>query len=178
MSQQANSAPVSLSSASRVKRQQNMLLFTAISVMVLIFSQASSYLINTHIPLGDSVAILDPVLYFTHIRNLGGVFGMAQGKGWLFAVFSFALLSGLIVYLWRARDLHRFEYLCFGFVAGGGFSNVLDRLIYGSVIDFIDVRGIPLWQYIFNTADVFIHVGLWPLLVYSLMSMRSQDTNA
>lgn len=150
-----------------------MLLFAAISLLALLASQTSSYLINTHIPLGNSVAIADPVLYFTHIRNLGGVFGMAQGKGWLFALFSFALLSGLIAYLWRARGLQRFEYLCFGFVAGGGFSNVLDRLVYGSVVDFIDVRGIPFWQYIFNTADVFIHVGLWPLLIYSLMASRN-----
>ena len=150
-----------------------MLLFAVITALVLAGSQASSYLINTNIPLGDSVAVFDPALYFTHIRNLGGVFGMAQGKGWLFALFSFALLTGLVIYLWRASGLQKFEYLCFGFVAGGGFSNVLDRLIYGSVVDFIDVRGIPFWHYIFNTADVFIHVGLWPLLIYSLMASRN-----
>lgn len=152
-----------------------MMLFAAIALLVLLASQASSYLINENIPLGNSVTVLDPILYFTHIRNLGGVFGMAQGKGWLFALFSFALLTGLTVYLWRASSLQRFEYICFGFVAGGGFSNVLDRLVYGSVVDFIDVRGIPLWQYIFNTADVFIHVGLWPLLIFSLMASRSSS---
>lgn len=177
MSQQANSDSTSQNaSTSPSQRQHSMLLFAVVALLVLAGSQASSYLINANIPLGDSVAIFDPALYFTHIRNLGGVFGMAQGKGWLFALFSFALLTGLIVYLWRARDLQTFEYLCFGFVAGGGFSNVLDRLVYGSVVDFIDVRGIPFWHYIFNTADVFIHVGLWPLLIYSLMASR-QNTS-
>lgn len=175
MSQQAKSDATTLSqetNASQKERHQSLLLFFAVATLVLVGSQLSSYFINANIPIGNSVAIFDPVLFFTHIRNLGGVFGMAQGKGWLFALFSFALLTGLVIYLWRARGIPKLEYLCFGFVAGGGFSNVLDRLVYGSVVDFIDVRGIPFWHYIFNTADVFIHVGLWPLLIFSLLATR------
>jgi signal peptidase II len=176
VSQQANSnSPVQEKTTDLKQRRASMLLFAGIALLVLLASQASSYLINENIPLGNSVAVLDPSLYFTHIRNLGGVFGMAQGKGWLFAVFSFALLTGLVVYLWRSSSLQRYEYICFGFVAGGGFSNVLDRLVYGSVVDFIDIRGIPFWHYIFNTADVFIHVGLWPLLIFSLIAARHNN---
>lgn len=176
MSQQANSnRPIQEKTTNLKQRKASILLFGCIALLVLLASQASSYLINENIPLGNSVAVLDPALYFTHIRNMGGVFGMAQGKGWLFAIFSFALLTGLVVYLWRSSSLQRYEYICFGFVAGGGFSNVLDRLVYGSVVDFIDVRGIPFWQYIFNTADVFIHVGLWPLLIFSLIASRHNN---
>jgi signal peptidase II len=49
----------------------------------------------------------------------------------------------------------------------------LDRVIYGSVIDFIDVQNIPLWNYIFNTADLMIHVGIWPMLALSLYLPKS-----
>jgi signal peptidase II len=58
-------------------------------------------------------------------------------------------------------------------VVGGGASNVLDRLFYGSVVDFINVQHIPFWHYIFNTADVMVHAGLWPLLYFSLFPGKS-----
>ena len=47
---------------------------------------------------------------------------------------------------------------------------VVFGLAYGAVIDFIDIQGIPRWNYIFNTADVAIHVGLWPLAIGTLVS--------
>lgn len=145
--------------------------FFTISVACLALAQLGSYLVNTRIPLGSSVEI-SSVLHFTHIRNMGGVFGLAQGQGWIFAVFSVLLIAALVVYLLRGRQVRVYEFLCFGFIAGGGLSNVLDRLVYGSVIDFIDIRGIPFWHYIFNTADTFVHIGLWPMLFIGLFWHR------
>ena len=141
--------------------------FSSIALVCLSISQFSSYLIEQAIAQGDSLEI-SAFLHFTHIRNMGGVFGMAQGHGWVFALFSVALIAGLIAYLWRSRQVRVYEFICFGLVAGGGMSNILDRLIYGSVIDFIDLKGIPYWHYVFNTADTFIHMGLWPMLFISI----------
>lgn len=153
------------------QRSRYLAIFIAISVACLALSQLGSYLINTRIPLGTSVEI-SSVLHFTHIRNMGGVFGLAQGQGWIFAVFSVLLIAALVIYLLRGRQVRVYEFVCFGFIAGGGLSNVLDRLVYGSVIDFIDIRGIPFWHYIFNTADTFVHVGLWPMLLIGLFWHR------
>lgn len=152
-------------------RTRHFVWFGVIALLCLSLSQLGSYLIYQYLPQGDSIVIL-PVLHFTHIRNLGGVFGMAQGQGWLFALFSLGLIAALVVYLWKSAQVRTYEFLCFGFVAGGGTSNVLDRLIYGSVIDFINVQGIPYWNYIFNTADTFIHIGLWPMLFIALFWQR------
>lgn len=149
------------------QRTRHFVWFTAIAVLCLGISQLSSYLIEQTIVQGDS-RVISSFLYFTHIRNMGGVFGMAQGHGGLFALFSVALIAGLIAYLWRSPQVRTYEFICFGLVAGGGLSNILDRLIYGSVIDFIDVQGIPYWHYVFNTADTFIHMGLWPMLFISI----------
>lgn len=152
-------------------RSRHFFWFAAIAAACLAISQLGSYLVENSIPQGNSVVVL-PFLHFTHIRNLGGVFGMAQGQGWIFALFSVALLSALVFYLLRSEHVRHYEFICFGFVAGGGASNILDRLIYGSVIDFIDVQGIPFWHYVFNTADTFIHLGLWPMLFIGLFLHR------
>jgi signal peptidase II len=154
-------------------RARPLLCFSLIALICLAVSQLGSYLVQQNIPQGSSV-VVTPFLYFTHIRNLGGVFGMAQGQGWIFALFSFALLAALLFYLLKSTQVRFYEFICFGLVAGGGASNILDRLIYGSVIDFIDVQGIPYWHYIFNTADTFIHLGLWPMLFIGLFLHRDQ----
>ena len=157
-----------------LSRKQLLRRFTLIALAVIVISQTGSYLVNTYIPIGSSIE-LGQFLYFTHIRNMGGVFGMFQGRGWIFGLFSLLLIIALIVYLIRSRGVQPYEYICFGFVVGGGTSNVLDRLIYGSVIDFIDIQQIPFWHYVFNTADVMVHVGLWPMLYFSLRGGSSRD---
>ena len=149
------------------QRATYLTLFAAIAVACLIAAQLIGYLVNTRIP-ENSTVIINSLVHFTHIRNHGGVFGMLQGSGWLFALISALLLIGVTLFLALGKDLHRYEYVCFGFIVGGGASNVLDRFVYGSVIDFIDIQHIPYWNYVFNTADVMVHIGIWPMLLLGI----------
>lgn len=158
-------------------RRYLMGVFFAVGLTAFALSQLSSYLINTHIPQGETV-VVNSFLHFTHIRNLGGVFGIFQGKGWVFAVISSLLILALVWYLLKSRHVQPYEFACFGFIAGGGTSNVMDRLVYGSVVDFINVQHIPYWHYIFNTADVMVHIGLWPMLFMSLFGKRDSDQSS
>ena len=153
------------------KPQRHFRLFILTAGLCLLVAQLVGYWVNANIPEGSSLQI-NALLNFTHVRNHGGVFGMAQGQGWLFGAFSVLLLAGICAYLWFGAVLARVEYLCFGLIVGGGASNILDRWVYGSVIDFIDVQGIPYWHYVFNTADVMIHLGIWPMLALTLFASR------
>lgn len=153
------------------KPQRHFRLFIITAGLCLLVAQLVGYWVNASIPEGSSLQI-NALLNFTHVRNHGGVFGMAQGQGWLFGAFSVLLLAGVCAYLWFGAVLARIEYLCFGLIVGGGASNILDRWVYGSVIDFIDVQGIPYWHYVFNTADVMIHLGIWPMLALTLFASR------
>ena len=151
-----------------------MYLYGCLVLGVLIVCQLSSFWINENLPQNTSLEIND-FLYFTHIRNFGGIFGLGQDMGWLFGLISLFLLIGVSAYLWMRPATRRYEYICFGFIVGGGLSNVLDRQIYGSVIDFIDIQNIPFWSYIFNTADLMIHVGIWPMLILSLTASEISE---
>lgn len=145
----------------------NISLYLGISISVVMLSQLIGWWVNNNIELGTTWEI-NGLIHFTHIRNYGGIFGLAQGMGWLFGLISISLLIGVTAYLWFSKEVSRYEFICFGFIVGGGASNILDRLIYGSVIDFIDIQHIPYWNYIFNTADVMVHVGIWPMLLISI----------
>ncbi len=146
-------------------------LFAAVALAVLGAAQAAGWWINGNIPLYASIE-WNGLVHLTHIRNHGGIFGLLQGHGWLFGLFSLALLGGISIWLYCGARISRLEFACFGCIAGGGLSNVLDRIVHGSVIDYIDLQQIPWWNYVFNLADVMIHIGIWPMIVYGLFAAR------
>lgn len=156
-------------------KKTNLTLFSLLALFSTVISQLSGFWVNRWLAVGESHQVFS-FLYMTHVRNFGGIFGFKQGSGWWFAAFAGVVLLGLILYIWRTKDMVRLEYLCFACIIGGGLSNILDRFLYGSVIDYFDVRGIPHWHYIFNTADVLIHVGIWPMLIYSFWP-RGEDAS-
>lgn len=154
----------------------NMTLYLGVTVVVTLLSQYSGIWVNNNIELNTSIEV-NTLLHLTHIRNYGGIFGFGQGHGWLFGIISVALLAGVSAYLLAGKKVRRYEYICFGFIVGGGLSNIIDRLLRGSVIDFIDVQHIPYWNYVFNVADVMVHVGIWPLLIMSLIDGAAQQNS-
>ena len=105
------------------KPQRHFRLFILTAGLCLLVAQLVGYWVNASIPEGSSLQI-NALLNFTHVRNHGGVFGMAQGQGWLFGALSVLLLAGVCAYLWFGAVLARVEYLCFGLIVGGGASIV------------------------------------------------------
>ena len=154
-----------------------MTFFAGLAFFVLAISQLSSYLINTHLDINETY-VVNSFIHFTHIRNLGGIFGIFHGMIWSFAVFSAVILLAVIIYLATHKSAKLYEYLCLGCIVGAGASNILDRILYGGVVDFIDIQQIPYWNYVFNTADVMIHVGLWPLLFITLYYQNRTGSSA
>lgn len=150
-----------------------MALFAGVAAGALLLSQAAGLWVDANIPRNATLEV-SRLVHFTHIRNHGGVFGIAQGMGWLFGLAGAAMLAGVTAWLALSRTARRREYLCFGLVAGGGASNLLDRAVRGGVIDYIDVQHIPYWHYVFNAADVMVHAGVWPLLVLGLAADRKR----
>jgi len=147
------------------------LVFCLTALLVLALSQLSSYLIDASLAIGETW-VINPFLYFTHVRNLGGTFGVLQGHGYWFAGLSVVIIAICSVAFVRSKPTHWVQAMLFGFIIGGGTANVVDRLVRGSVVDFINVQGIPHWQYVFNTADVFIHLGIWPTLLIAFLQGR------
>lgn len=141
--------------------------FVIAVVLTLAVAQLGSYLVDSHLPIGETY-IVNSVIHLTHVRNTGGVFGSFEGNGASLAMLAAALLIGISVYLLRDRTVDLFDVICIGFWVGAGASNILDRLLYGGVVDFIDIQGIPHWHYIFNTADAMIHLGVWPFVIRHL----------
>jgi signal peptidase II len=159
-----------------MKQNGKIATFCLTALLVLALSQLSSYLVDSRLAVGDTY-IVNAFLHITHVRNIGGTFGLFPGHGFIFAGLSVVIMIVCSIAFLNSKPTHWIQAMLFGFIIGGGAANVADRLIRGSVVDFINVQGIPHWQYIFNTADVFIHLGIWPTLLIGFLYARKEDAS-
>ncbi len=105
-------------------------------------------------------------------RNKGGVFGIVQGANYLFILFSLLALF-LLLWVYERSNKERFSTnLALGCIFAGAVGNLIDRLLYDCVRDFIDLHvGAKHWP-TFNLADVFICAGVGLIAWYSLAPGR------
>jgi signal peptidase II len=142
-----------------------MKLLAVVAGGVLILDQATKALILMHLPLGGSVPVIPGFFDLTHVHNPGGAFGFlsamsAEVRSLLFVAVSL-LAVGLIVYFyWQTPP--RQGVLAFGLalVFGGAVGNLVDRIRFGIVVDFLDVYIRDLHWPAFNVADSAITVGV------------------
>lgn len=145
------------------------------ALFVLGADQGSKYWILNVLDLPDlRQVVLLPVLNLTFVRNQGVTFGLLNGLGsWShFALAGVALVVVGALCLWMRRADNAMAAVAIGAIAGGAIGNVIDRLRYGAVVDFIHAH-IGDWSwYVFNVADAAIVCGVAVLLVESQMKRR------
>lgn len=90
---------------------------------------------------------------FNFVKNMGTVFGLFQGHNLAFILINITVILFIVYYLRKENSLI--------FILGGALGNLIDRLIYGYVVDFIDLK---IWPS-FNLADVFIIMGIILLIL-------------
>ncbi len=148
-----------------------------VALLVLIADQATKawVLYGLDLPALGSVAVL-PVLSLTMVWNHGVTFGLMAGLGaagaWLLAAVALLVVALLIV--WMRRTDRAPVAAALGAIAGGATGNVIDRLRFGAVVDFIHAHAHALgWSwYVFNVADASIVCGVGVLMLDSLFDRR------
>ena len=134
--------------------------------LVIVSDQLSKLWIRTNLAIGESLPIIDR-LSFIHIRNTGSAFGLLSNQTFLIIVISIAALLFILLFLRYLSPATTLSVVAIGLLMGGALGNLIDRLRFGSVTDFIYFR---LWGDFhwpaFNIADASIVVGVC-LLIYS-----------
>ncbi len=125
------------------------------------------------LPARVSVPVL-PFLNLTMVWNRGITFGLlSSDSGWgaaLLAAVALGVVAALAVWLWQAERMA--VALALGAVAGGAVGNVIDRIAYGAVVDFLHAHAWGWSWYVFNVADAAIVGGVGLLLLDSLLAGR------
>lgn len=136
-------------------------------ISVLIADQLSKYIVVTNFKLGQKYPVVDDWFVLTYIHNPGAAFGMLEGKFWFFMGAALMVVAGMIYYTFRYNPPRIVKY-ALGLIAGGALGNLVDRIFYKSVIDFISIG----WWPVFNLADVGITAGSIILICFMLYQER------
>ena len=134
--------------------------------LIIASDQLSKLWIRTHLRIGESLHLFGR-LSFLHLSNAGSAFGLLSNQTFLIIVISIAALLFILLFLRYLSPATTLSIAAIGLLMGGALGNLIDRLRFGSVTDFIYFR---LWGdfhwYTFNIADASIVVGVC-LLIYS-----------
>ena len=145
-----------------------------IALIVLVADQLTKAAIVSHLAYGTygedrgAIAVIRNFFYLVHVGNTGAAWSMFSGQSVLLAVLALATL--VAIFIWREALALREKrsQLCFGLLCGGIVGNVVDRLRYGHVIDFIDLHFGSYVYPSFNVADSGICIGVVLYLWHSL----------
>ncbi len=144
--------------------------FAVISAFTVFFSVLIDFItkriVMTNMSLGESIPLIKNVLHLTFTTNDGAAFGWFDDARWLFMSMSVIMIIGLTALLIFWDDKSPLFYISTSMVIGGGIGNMIDRIAYKEVVDFIDFCAFDFWVYIFNAADTFVCVGVGLLLIY------------
>tara|TARA_X000000368_G_scaffold374524_1_gene326254 strand:- start:508 stop:984 length:477 start_codon:yes stop_codon:yes gene_type:complete len=146
-----------------------------ILILILVFiDQISKYWILSFLELGESFNLL-PFLDLTLIFNSGIAFGLLDNLGNLGSWLLYLLVSGIIIYFTylTLKAESKTESLIMLLILSGGLGNVIDRTIYGYVVDFIHFNFNGYSFYVFNFADSLITVGA--ILYIWFFFIRNKD---
>ncbi|MDC9725271.1 MAG: signal peptidase II [Gammaproteobacteria bacterium] len=154
-----------------------MLKYLWLSGLIIVLDQVSKWVMVSWLSLYETVAVI-PYFNLTMAHNTGAAFSFLAGAGgwqrWFFVGLAVVISIGLFIWLHKLAKT-RLEAISISLILGGAIGNVIDRLYFGYVIDFLDVYyGTYHWP-AFNIADSAIVVGAALLIVDSFRAEPESD---
>ncbi|GGE22373.1 lipoprotein signal peptidase [Marinithermofilum abyssi] len=140
--------------------------YYGIAVAVLLLDQVTKWFVLHRMELYESIPVWDDVFHITSHRNRGAAFGILQNQQWLFIGITVVVTAVLLVYIYRLRKEGAMMLWSLSLILGGAVGNLIDRVRFGEVVDFLDFR---LIHYpIFNVADSAIVIGVCLMVIVTL----------
>ena len=146
----------------------------SLAALVLLADQATKWLVLQTMPLGEVIPITG-FFNLVHVRNPGAAFSFLADAGgwqrWLFAAFAIGV-SALLIFMMRRAPEQRLFCFAAALVIGGAIGNLIDRLVFGEVIDFLDFHWQGWHWPAFNIADSGITLGAFLIIADEFLRMR------
>jgi signal peptidase II len=152
-----------------------------LSALILAADRLTKVWVSSHIPMGGAIPIIPRLLRITHWTNDGAAFSLfadsASPHTVRWTLISFSLLATIVVLVAMIRLGSRFTLttVALALIFAGALGNVHDRIVYGSVVDFIEVHIYTYHWPDFNIADSSIVIGACMLMLDSLLPKKSSN---
>ena len=139
------------------------------------FDQWTKYFIKSNFSLYQSKPIIENFFHLTYITNDGMAFGLSfPGGKKLLLLMTIVLTLFIIIFLWKERNGHPLLKYGLVFILSGAFGNLIDRLLNGEVVDFLDFMVGDFHWYVFNIADSSVSIGMVLFIIHSFISNKEE----
>ena len=145
-----------------------------VGAVLIIIDQIIKYFVSAYLQPVGSVSVIDNIFSLTYVENKGVAFGMFSDMRWIFVALTSILLVIIIFYMFKKRPKGKFFYVCAALIIGGGIGNLIDRIFYGYVIDYLSLSFFPP---VCNFADYCITAGTIMLVIYLLFFSDILDSS-
>lgn len=144
-----------------------------ITILVLLLDQFIKYMVNKFMELNTSINIIPNFFSIFYVKNKGAAFSILEDNTILIVIISVIFIVILDYYIKKEKNFTKLSVISLGMIMGGIFGNLMDRIIYHSVIDYLSIGNFP----IFNLADIGITVGVGLLIISELLKLRKDRDN-
>ncbi len=134
-----------------------------ISVAVIILDQIFKLLAIGMLKPIEKITVIDGLLDFSYVENRGMAFGLLSNQRWIFITLTSAVIIALLIAIFRLKPQHMTFYVAAALLIGGGVGNMIDRILYGFVVDYIKLSFFPP---VCNFADYCVTAGVIVFLIY------------
>ena len=141
----------------------------SVSSFIVIVDRLTKYILFRNLSEGESVRVVPGLFHITLVLNSGAAFGLFKGRSVFFTLSTAFVIVFICFYIWRGKCRDLLILAALGLILGGAVGNLIDRVVFGYVIDFLDFR---IWP-VFNIADASITIGAF-ILAIRLIRLRIQ----
>lgn len=146
-----------------------------LSIIFIIIDQLSKIIIVNNLTNNKSIEVIKSFFYLTYTNNKGAAFSILTGRRILLILVALIVIGVLIYYVIKNKIEGKVNKIALSLVIGGSIGNLIDRILRGAVVDFIDIKIFGYNFPIFNLADTFIVIGVFLLIIEMFRKEHKND---
>ena len=146
-----------------------------LSIIFIIIDQVSKIIVVNNLTNNKSIEVIKSFFYLTYTNNKGAAFSILTGRRILLILVALIVIGVLIYYVRKNKIEGKVNKIALSLVIGGSIGNLIDRILRGAVVDFIDVKIFGYNFPIFNLADTFIVIGVFLLIIEMFRKEHRND---
>lgn len=144
-----------------------------IALLVIALDQLTKWMIVKKMEYGESIEIIENLLYITSHRNRGAAWGILQGQMWFFYIITIAVIIGLVYYIQKMAKESILLGVALGLMLGGAIGNFIDRVARQEVVDFVHTYIFRYSFPVFNVADAALSIGVGLLVIHMFLEEKN-----
>lgn len=144
-----------------------------VTLISMLIDQIIKIIVMGNMSVGESIKVIKNFFSITYVENDGAAWSILSGNTFFLVIVSIVAILLIYWYMLKNNNIKKFEIICYSVLTGGIIGNLMDRIKFGSVIDYLDFKIFGYNFPIFNFADMCIVISIFSLLIYSIKEEKN-----